>query len=608
MDTAGGGLVDADDAASGDGSVRPAPSGPPQERGLGALTLAILAVPVVALVALVVAFGVDAMTLRTAAADLETRASAAQDALAARDAAALEAQVDALQEAARDFTGATDGPHWWIATHLVGVRDQAVPLVAAGAAAAVIADDVLAPLAQAGDLGALSTPTVTDGRIDPLLLEPYRPALATAAEALDAQVEALAAVEIAGTVDLIREPFVALEAQVGELAATVDAAHATAELLPAMLGADEPRTYVVVVQNNAEPRASGGIPGAFIELTADDGRLSTGAVVPAFSLEVPDQVAPLTGDELTLYTERMAIFPQDINFTPEFPRAAELAAAFWARGGGGDVDGVLSLDPVALSWMLGDAPPVEVDGITLAGDTLAETLLNGTYYAFETPREQDAFFADAARALFGQLLAGTGSAVDGVSRAIDAHRFMLWSAHENEQDLLADLPISGDFLEDRDALGVFLNDGSGSKIGYYVDTGMAVTDLRCADGSVGGQSVEVTLTHTYDGDVADLPDYVGVGGGFVPAGQFHANVIIYPPDGMRVAEAWQDGDPASVAVNSHDGRQTVTARVVLDPGDQAVLEFRLEPRTAGLVSGDAWLTPGPRAVDVERVTAAATGC
>ena len=40
-----------------------------------------------------------------------------------------------------------------------------------------------------------------------------------------------------------------------------------------MAGADGPRDYLLVFQNNAEIRATGGLPGSWARLHAEDGKL-----------------------------------------------------------------------------------------------------------------------------------------------------------------------------------------------------------------------------------------------------------------------------------------------------------------------------------------------
>ena len=41
-----------------------------------------------------------------------------------------------------------------------------------------------------------------------------------------------------------------------------------------MVGADGPRDYLLVFQNNAEIRATGGLPGAWARVHAQDGKLT----------------------------------------------------------------------------------------------------------------------------------------------------------------------------------------------------------------------------------------------------------------------------------------------------------------------------------------------
>ncbi|WP_062311251.1 DUF4012 domain-containing protein [Demequina rhizosphaerae] len=553
-------------------------------------------------------FAYDGMRLQSAADGLTAHAAAARQALEARDVEALQAEVASLEDAANVFGAATHGPHWWLASHVPWVKEQARPLIAAGDAVGAVAHDALEPLAGLEDLDALAGPAFEGGRIDPEMLEPYRPALEQASGALDGQVEALAAIDLARTVDQVREPFEDLEEQLESLAAMVDGARVTAELLPTMLGGDGPRTYLVVVQNNAEPRTTGGLPGAFLELTVDDGDMSLGAYDAARSLVVDDGVAELTADEERIFSELMAVYPHDANFTPEFPRTAELLSAFWEHEHGTVVDGVVSVDPVALGWMLEGAPALETEGLTITGANLADVLLNQAYFLYDDPLDQDQFFVRTARDLFGRIVSGKASPVAGVQRAIDAHRFLLWSAHGDEEEVLAGTPVSGTFLEEDDALGVFLNDGSGSKIGYYVETNVTVVNMMCADGSLASQVLQLDLAHTFGGDVADLPYYVSGGGVFVPEGQFQANVVVYPVVGTEVVSTRLDGEPTEIVADTHDGRAMSQKRVTLDPGESVRLTYEFAAKKTGLGDPGVVVTPGPRDMPPTVLTEQAAGC
>ena len=74
----------------------------------------------------------------------------------------------------------------------------------------------------------------------------------------------------------IAGPVTELQTKVDDASALADRASLAVRLLPAMLGGDGPRHYLFLFQNNAEIRATGGIPGAFALMKADDGKLTLG--------------------------------------------------------------------------------------------------------------------------------------------------------------------------------------------------------------------------------------------------------------------------------------------------------------------------------------------
>src|SRR5690606_25990689 len=194
----------------------------------------------------------------------------------------------------------------------------------AGTATLTISEGALKPLSELENLDALQAPKIENGHIDPFVLEPYRETLAGAAGVMMAQQERLAGVGLAGTVDAVRGPFVELAENMQTLGETVQGAHVAAEVLPGMLGAEGKRTYLVMVQNNAEPRTTGGIPGAVIEVTADNGTFALGRYSSGGAMANRDGIDfELTPDELNAFSVRMLMYPQDVNFTPEFPRPAQ---------------------------------------------------------------------------------------------------------------------------------------------------------------------------------------------------------------------------------------------------------------------------------------------
>jgi hypothetical protein len=199
-----------------------------------------------------------------------------------------------------------------------------------------------------------TTLTLRNGRIDLAGLQRAAPALALAhAEVAQARAT-VAEIATAGLIPPLRSAVAQLQRGLDRAAAVTDTASRATTLLPPMLGADGPRTYLVLFQNLAEVRAAGGMWGAFAVIRADHGSvamiLQGTAAADLKSFDRP--VLPLDPAMLALYTDRLGTFPADVNLTPHFPTAAALAREMYRRCTGRTVDGVLATDPVALPCLL----------------------------------------------------------------------------------------------------------------------------------------------------------------------------------------------------------------------------------------------------------------
>ncbi|WP_307424178.1 DUF4012 domain-containing protein [Pseudarthrobacter defluvii] len=121
-----------------------------------------------------------------------------------------------------------------------------------------------------------------------------------------------------------------------------------------------------MIQNNAEARASGGIPGALAVLTLEQGKLSLGAQSSAAELGAFSPSLPVDLQQQQIFSTRLGKYMQDVNLTPDFPTAAAVAQSMWEKKTGQHVDGVVSIDPVVLSYILQATGPVPMHGPDLA--------------------------------------------------------------------------------------------------------------------------------------------------------------------------------------------------------------------------------------------------
>ncbi|KAA8815239.1 DUF4012 domain-containing protein [Bifidobacterium callitrichos] len=368
-----------------------------------------------------------------------------------------------------------------------------------------------------------------------------------------------------------------------ELADLTDMVTRMADIMPAMFDLDQtgqtdatPRTYLVLAQNNAELRATGGIPTSWSTLTIDQGKLSMGT----FSTPPEDGMyseseaqSVLTPDERNLFSTKMATDYQDINFTPDFPRTAKLARDIWQRAGRGSVDGVISVDPVLLQRLLKITGPVTLaNGIVLTGDTAEQIILNQTYLTMSTQSEQNAFFAMTAARVFDHVLhnlSGNNKQLVATIRqaAADGHVY-IWSAHEEEQTRIQGSIISGSLSSNpaQPVAGVYFNDGTMSKMDWYLKREVTSTYDKTYPNGAKQYTIRIKLTNTADAaQVNAAPDLLrGYDTNGQPRhGEIETVMYVYAPDEGRLV----DWDPQFDQIATHDTLTLGAKTITLQPGE-----------------------------------------
>jgi hypothetical protein len=547
--------------------------------------------------------GVDALKAR---AELKTAAGQVhllQAEVQKGDREGAKVTLASMQQHADMAQARTHGAHWsavrvlpWIGPNVKAV--QTVSEVIDG-----LAVNALPTLMDATSLVDPTTLAPVNGRVD------LKPLVKAEPKVVAANAEVLAAAKRLGAINpkpllaAVAAPLADLRTQVGKVALTTATAARAVRLLPPMLGAVGPREYLLLVQNNAEQRATGGIPGSVILLRAVDGAVKVveqraGNTLGGFA----KPVLPLTAQEHALFGDDLGAKMLDVTFTPDFPRSGQLAREIWKQKVGGNVDGVLSIDPGALADVLGATGPVKLPtGQQLTESNAVQLLLNTVYIQIADPKIQDQFFAATAGSVFDAMLGGQGKpakVVDALAQAAREGRLMVWSARKDEQALLSGTVLSGELVGVQDkapVIGVYLNDGSAAKIGYYLRTDVVATPTGCRPDRAQTVNVKVTLTNTAPADAAGLPPYLTGGGDVIPAGQVRTNVLLYAPSGGRVDDVRASSGDQGVFSQVHNGLAVVGRTVQLKPGQQIALTY------------DILTGPGQPDTPVLRVTPVALG-
>ncbi|MEW1810254.1 DUF4012 domain-containing protein [Pseudarthrobacter phenanthrenivorans] len=416
--------------------------------------------------------------------------------------------------------------------------------------------------------------------------------MASSAYAVRASWERLEAIQTDNLLPQIVSPLHQATAELKQASDVLNVAADAANTAPTMLGSDGARNYLLMIQNNAETRASGGIPGALAILKFDKGKLSLGPQSSAGEIGIMSPVVAVDTQQQQIYSGRLGKYLQDVNLTPDFPTAASTAQVMWERKTGQRVDGVISIDPVVLSYILQSTGPISVSGpelsaikaaglpTVLTGENVVPTLLSDVYAKIRQPKLQDAYFAGVAREVFSALSNGKGEAkglISGITQGAEEGRVLVWSAQTAEQAVISKYTLSGSISGPSvlpAQFGVYFNDGTGAKMDYYVRRTVQLVKQCQADGYE-QTSVRVTSTNTAPGDaVSTLPEYVTGGGAFgVTPGSVQTNVVAYGPAQANVESVSVDGAKMPFAPYLHANRPVGVIAQLLAPGESKTVEF-----------------------------------
>jgi len=507
-------------------------------------------------------------------------AAEVQGSLTSNDEATVGAARE-LQAEVRSAVDLTSDPVWRVAEVVPFIGDDLRAVRQVSGVLSTVADDAVVPVAEVASTVDVESFKPVDGALDLQPLVDAQPAVDRADRTLTSQLEVAQAIDTSGTVSQVTDAVDQLVDVLGGASAQVGVVARAVDLAPGMLGAEGPRDYLVLFQNNAELRATGGIPGAVALLRVEGGKISL--VLQASSGDFPRAdapVLPLPVETQGLYGAITGQYIQDVNLTPQFPLSAQLAREMWKQQFGTEVDGVLSIDPVALSYLLTATGPVTLPtGDVLTSDNVVSTLLSTAYSRYSDPTQQDDFFAGAAATVFSSISSGNLDAsalLAGLARAGEERRVYLWSADDTEQSRIAETTLAGELptsTADQPKFGVYFNDGTASKMDYYLDTKISVGQAVCRQDGRPSWVVDVTLSNNAPADAAtSLPEYVTGGGQLgTRAGDISTNVSIYAPSAGVFVTAAEDGAEVGLQTASDSGLSVTQYQKTLSPGQTSTM-------------------------------------
>jgi len=360
---------------------------------------------------------------------------------------------------------------------------------------------------------------------------------------------------------------------------------------PDLLGGDGPRTYLVLFTTPVEARARTGFPGNFAELTFTDGRfdMTRFGRILELNAKASDPRRTLSGPPD--YLARYARFGpgqewRNLTMSPDFPTIAEVATELYPQSGGRPIDGVMSVDPVALAALLRFTGPVTVPGVSVPLDTTnaAEFLLRDQYVALPDLPDRVDVLEQLAEITFDRLtsadLPGPRELADVLGPVVEDGHLQLMAAGEDVGRFLDRLGISGRFpAVDGDFVGVTTNNATGSKIDLFMHRTLGYEVSW--DPSTGKLSATATITLTNDAPASGLPGYV-IGNSLgqhpideqLTQGWNSTYVTLYTP--WDYTGATLDGEPLALESLDELERHALSTFVSIPPGATRTIVVKLE--------------------------------
>jgi Protein of unknown function (DUF4012) len=312
----------------------------------------------------------------------------------------------------------------------------------------------------------------------------------------------------------------------------------------AFLGADGPRNYLVMGENNAEMRDEGA-PLSYSVMNTSSGAItvSSGQSVGDLGLSAPAPgIAVPAGTQAVFGELDPTEIWQSTNATADFSFSGRDMQAMYAAATGAHVDGVIGIDVVALQGLLALTGPVSVSGIPepVTSANAANILLDQLYEGLPPNSSQGLRreeLAAVTSAVFQQLRTGK---VDVVALArtlateVAGRHLQLWDENPQYEQILRDVGASGDIDTDDPTrtFHVAVENATATKLDYFVTVAISDTVIVFPDGDA---EVDTSVTLTNHAPAGQPPSYqLGPDGvNSHVSGEYVGRVFLWGPRGAK---------------------------------------------------------------------------
>jgi len=317
---------------------------------------------------------------------------------------------------------------------------------------------------------------------------------------------------------------------------------------PSLFGRDARRKYLVLIQNSSTSRATGGIIEYHAILSATDGRLRLGPVLPISTLANADP------------TKTWA----SVNRSVSFPTVARIAIDRYEAQTGMRPDGVIAANSIALQYMSRVTGPVRGAGLDLAisEDNVARVLMHDVFEHFKgQTTERHAFVADIVKKLWFSVTKGVGDSstlLAQLTRASREQHMKVYVTEPSSAEAIDELEASGDPTVFGPRLQLIAqNSNATSRVDFFL---RRESDTRITLDPDGSASVDTTLVIENQAPDSSSSPVLGRG---ARAGTASLSIEMLLPEGSD--HLVTDGESAK-EVRTVEGRPLIIIPQTIPPG------------------------------------------
>jgi Protein of unknown function (DUF4012) len=380
-------------------------------------------------------------------------------------------------------------------------------------------------------------------------------------------------------------------------------AEAGFELLPDFLGQDEPRIYLIGMQNSAEQRGTGGAILRYTYLSIDEGKPSIEKGTSVYDvdtekrrqvdLEIPDDAWYVAGID---DAQRFG----NANWSPDWPTSAELMLDYAYAAEERypqdvppipDFDGVITVDPVVMEELIPGTGPFRVGTFKnrITGNNAVHFLLYKAYASYPRTKVRRGVLKKTVDGFVDRLLdpAHPTELVTGMGSALDTKHMFIWMKNPDEQAFIERMNWDAGIekAKGKDYLYVVEQNVGGNKFDYHADN-ETTFDIALDDSDATVSTEMRVINDTYfpqpSWAVGDSGKRDELGNRRVPTHEPMMNLYVpgnseltgWEVDGTRVDSpppaVWAGGRPPE---HEEKGKKVWSATLEIAPEEEGAVTF-----------------------------------